>query len=208
MSTTSARDRLIEAALGAIRTQGYEATTVDKLCATAGVTKGAFFHHFKSKEALAHATIGHWNSFTGGVFAAAPYMQIEDPLQRLLAYVDFRIAIMSGRQLPDFTCLLGTIVQENYVSNPALREACEAGISTHAHHVEELVAAAKHAYAPDAGWSSASLAFHTQAVIQGAFILAKAKNGSAIAVESLQHLRRYIELLFAQKKLSTGEQHQ
>jgi TetR/AcrR family transcriptional repressor of nem operon len=37
------------------------------------------------------------------------------------------------------------------------------------------------------------MALYTQAVIQGAFILAKAKDGPAVAVECLTHLRRYLE---------------
>jgi len=45
-------------------------------------------------------------------------------------------------------------------------------------------------------WTAKGLALHTQAVLQGAFILAKAKGGADIAVSSVDHLRRYIELLF------------
>jgi TetR/AcrR family transcriptional repressor of nem operon len=37
---------------------------------------------------------------------------------------------------------------------------------------------------------------HTQAVIQGAFILAKAKGGVEIAADSIDHLHRYVEMLF------------
>jgi len=51
-----------------------------------------------------------------------------------------------------------------------------------------------------APWTAESLALHTQAVLQGAFILAKAKakakGGAAIAAASIDHLHRYIELLF------------
>jgi TetR/AcrR family transcriptional regulator, transcriptional repressor for nem operon len=47
-----------------------------------------------------------------------------------------------------------------------------------------------------AEWTPASLALHTQAVLQGAFILAKAKGGPQVAAESADHLRRYVELLF------------
>jgi TetR/AcrR family transcriptional repressor of nem operon len=36
-------------------------------------------------------------------------------------------------------------------------------------------------------------------VLQGSFILAKAKGGPAVAGECLDHLRRYIEMLFQQK---------
>ncbi len=68
-----ARAKILEAALAVIRAKGYAATTVDDLCAAAGVTKGAFFHHFKSKDDLAVAAADHWSDMTGGLFAAAPY---------------------------------------------------------------------------------------------------------------------------------------
>jgi TetR/AcrR family transcriptional repressor of nem operon len=45
-------------------------------------------------------------------------------------------------------------------------------------------------------WTAKSLALHTQAVLQGAFILAKAKGGAEIAADSIDHLTRYVELLF------------
>ena len=47
-----ARSKLLDAALSVIRTKGYSATSVGELCTVAGVTKGAFFHHFKSKDDL------------------------------------------------------------------------------------------------------------------------------------------------------------
>ncbi|WP_228558472.1 hypothetical protein [Myxococcus sp. AB056] len=46
------------------------------------------------------------------------------------------------------------------------------------------------------GWTAASLARHTQTVIQGTFVLAKAGNDAALVRESLDHLDRYIRLLF------------
>ena len=55
------------------------------------------------------------------------------------------------------------------------------------------------------GFTPASLALHTQAVLQGAFILAKADGGSDLAVESLGHLRRYIELLFGASPATQGK---
>ena len=46
-----ARTKLLEAALPLIHAKGYSATSVDQICAAAGVSKG-FFHHFKSKDVL------------------------------------------------------------------------------------------------------------------------------------------------------------
>jgi TetR/AcrR family transcriptional repressor of nem operon len=191
----SARDKTLAAALRIIRAKGYAATTVDELCAGAGVTKGAFFHHFKSKDELAVAAADHWSETTGGYFATASYHAHADPLDRVLGYIDFRKAILTGA-VPEFTCLVGTMVQEAYQTHPAIRAAVDRSISAHAAKVETDIAEAMNRYRLEADWSAASLALHTQAVLQGAFVLAKAKGGAAVAVDSIDHLRRYVELLF------------
>lgn len=200
MKPSNAKTKLLGAALKLIRTAGYEATAVDDLCSEAGVTKGAFFHHFKSKQDLAVAAAAHWSTVTGALFASAPYHDYEDPLDQLIAYIDFRAQLLEGRSLPEATCLLGTMVQETYDSNPAICDACFSGIAGHAETIAAIIRAAKQRHAPRATWSAESLALHTQAVLQGAFILAKARNDMAIARESILHLRRYVELLFHHAK--------
>jgi TetR/AcrR family transcriptional repressor of nem operon len=190
-----ARQKLLNAALSVIREKGYSATSVDELCSHAGVTKGAFFHHFKSKDALAVAAADHWSETTGVLFETAPYHQHSDPLARVLGYLDFRKALLKG-EIAEFTCLVGTMVQETYGTNPDIREACEASISGHAAKVEADIAEAMKRYRIRAPWTAESLALHTQAVLQGAFIMAKAKGGTTIAAASIDHLYRYIELLF------------
>lgn len=195
---TSAREKLLDAALKVIREKGYAATSVDDLCHAAGVTKGAFFHHFASKEDLAVAAASYWSEVTGAFFRGAPYHAHKDPLDRVLGYIDFRREILQG-DVADFTCLLGTMVQETYESSPRIRQACDASISSHAAVVAEDIAAAKKLYAPDAGWNAQDLGLFTQAVMQGAFILAKARHRPDEAEASILHLRRYIECLFNRK---------
>ncbi len=198
-----ARRKLLDASLSVIREQGYCSTSVDDLCGRAGVTKGAFFHHFKSKDALAVAAAEHWSEMTGAFFETAPYHLHSDPLDRVLGYVDFRKAIVKGG-LAEFTCLVGTMVQETYATSPDIRQACEASICGHAGKLVADIEAAMKRYRIQADWTAESLALHTQAVLQGAFILAKAiggaqdaaKGGAEVAVASVDHLHRYIELLF------------
>jgi TetR/AcrR family transcriptional regulator, transcriptional repressor for nem operon len=195
-STTAipARKRLLDAALHEFRTRGYAATTVDDLCRAAGVSKGAFFHHFASKEALALAAVEHWNAFTGELFAQSSYHALSDPRDRVLAYVDLRGELLCG-ELANYTCLLGTLVQETYDSHPALREACRAGIEGHADTLVRDIAEAKKKYAPKAKWTPESVALYTQTALQGAFVLAKAQGDLAVAADAVAHLHRYIELL-------------
>ena len=196
-----ARTKLLDAALSVIRTRGYSATTVDDLCRAASVTKGAFFHHFASKQELGVAAAEHFSALADDLFAAAPYQSLPDPVERLLAYVDFRKAILIG-ELPEYTCLVGTMVQETYDTYPPIRAACERTISGHAKTLEADIEAAIQARGLDPDWSASSLALYTQAVIQGAFVLAKAKDGPAVALDCLDHLRRYLETLFDGDNLS------
>jgi TetR/AcrR family transcriptional repressor of nem operon len=189
------RTRLLDAAMQVIRAQGYSGTTVDDICSAAGLTKGAFFHHFESKEDLAVAAAAHFSQMAERLFGAAPYRELADPLDRLLGYVDFRTAILAG-PVPEFTCLLGTMVQEAYDTHPAIRRACDTYIGAHAAEVAKDIAAAKALYAPAAEWSAESLGLYTQAVLQGAFVLAKSKGGPEVARDCLAHLRRYLLQLF------------
>ena len=205
-SRPDSKTKFLEAALHVIRAKGYAAATVDDICAAAGLTKGSFFHHFESKEELAVAAAAHFAAMAEGLFSAAAYRQARDPLDRLLGYVDFRAAIMRG-DLPQFTCLLGTMVQETYDTHPAIREACDKHISEHAKTVAVDIAEAKRRHAPHAPWSPESLGLFTQAVIQGAFILAKAKHGPEVAVECLTHLRRYLETQFTPAKPRRRKSH-
>ena len=105
------RSRLLDAAMRLIREKGYSATTVDDICGAAGVTKGAFFHHFKSKEDLGIEATAHFAQMAERLFSGAPYHELADPLDRLLGYIDFRTAILTG-PIAEFTCLFGTMVQE------------------------------------------------------------------------------------------------
>lgn len=190
--TPPARVRLLDAALQVIRAKGYNATTVDDICAAAGVTKGSFFHHFKGKEDLALMATHHWNDVTGALFAGADYHRLPDPRDRVLAYLDLRAELLDG-ELNDYTCLLGTMVQEAYATHPAIRDACRAGIEGHAHTVALDLAEAKALYAPRADWDPEELALYTQAVLQGAFVLAKAQDDAAMAQRSVALLRHHID---------------
>ena len=191
------KTKLLDAALNVIRAKGYAASSVDDICQQAGVTKGSFFHHFKGKDDLAVEAVAHWDQRAEQFFAAADYRQANDPVDRILGYVDFRSAILTG-DLPEYTCLIGTLVQETYATHPEIRAACNKGLSLHIAELVRDIEAAKLRYAPSAQWNAESVGNLIQVVLQGSFILAKSRQGPEVIRESLAHLRSYLEILFNQ----------
>jgi TetR/AcrR family transcriptional regulator, transcriptional repressor for nem operon len=88
----TARDKILDAALRAIVTKGITATTVNDLCADAGVTKGAFFHHFDiaacDASMIGHAAkggtaISKENGIPDVIPAEACYLGWRDSLHKL-----------------------------------------------------------------------------------------------------------------------------
>jgi TetR/AcrR family transcriptional regulator, transcriptional repressor for nem operon len=190
-----ARARLIDAARSLVRHRGFAATSVDDLCAAAGVTKGAFFHHFPSKEALGVALIDDWTEMTGAMFAQHPYNTLPDPLDRVFAYIDLRRALLD-QPVPEFSCVAGTTVQEAYETSTPMREAAERSLRSGSDHVLRHLKEALAAH-PVPGITAESLARQFQVAVQGGIILSKGVNDPAPAREAFDHLERYLRLLFS-----------
>jgi TetR/AcrR family transcriptional repressor of nem operon len=191
---------LLNAAIGLVRKQGWSATSVDQLCAAAAVTKGAFFHHFASKDELGVAAAQHWSEVTGPLFAKADYHQHADPLDRVLGYIDFRAAIAEG-PLEAFTCFAGTTVQEVFATSDPMRAACGASIEGHAAKLAEDFRLAIALHPPRLPVTDQSLAIYTQTVLQGSFVMSKASGDRAPLLEGLAHLKNYLTLLFNKENL-------
>jgi TetR/AcrR family transcriptional repressor of nem operon len=189
-----ARARLLTAGQALVRRKGFAATSVDELCAAAGVTKGAFFHHFPSKEALGVALIDDWTDTTAALFAAHPYNALPDPLDRVFGYLDLRRAILD-QPVADFSCVAGTSVQEAFETSPVMRAAAGRSIASGVAHVLPHLEAALAAH-PVPGVTAEGLARQVQVAVQGGIILAKAAGEAAPAREAIDHLERYLRLLF------------
>lgn len=194
-----ARTKILDASLDLIRSKGLAATSVDDLCHAAGVTKGAFFHHFASKEALAVASAQHWGATTGAFFAAADYHSHPDPVDRILAYLDLRASLI-GDDPAAYSCVAGTMAQEAFATSPAVRDACGTMIDDHVLTLQPDFQAAIDRYAPGSGLSAHGIATFAMVVIQGAFVVSKAADDPQIVLDAIEHVRRYVRRLFTHDK--------
>ena len=187
------RDRLIAAGTDAFRQNGFDATSVDEICSAAGVSKGAFFHHFESKASLAHACLLAWNGMSMKLADKVAQLNIADPVQHLFALLDLFVGVLTDPARQPASCLAGTLVQEVAQSNPLLRDAahtCFVGMAQMlTRHIE---AAAK---ARGVTLDAHSLAQLWNAAIQGGLILFKASQDPEDLRSGLTHIRRYIGVL-------------
>lgn len=191
----NARIKLIDAAHVLVRRKGYAATSVDEICSAAGVSKGAFFHHFASKEALGVAAAAQWTARAAPLFELPPYTKLDDPLDRLLGHIEMRMAMIDG-PAEGFTCFVGTMVQESFASSDALRKASEASITAYCEALSVDIEAAIQRHGIHDGVTAMALAWHVQSVLQGAFVVAKATANPSLARDSVLHLKRYVAMLF------------
>src|SRR5512140_2338189 len=80
------RARVLEAAQALLSSHGYESTTIDDIITAAGVTKGAFYHYFKSKEHLCEVIIEQTHATYQTLVESLP--ATTEPIERLRAMLE------------------------------------------------------------------------------------------------------------------------
>ena len=188
------RAAILDAAMRLFRQKGFAATSVDDLCAAAGVTTGAFFHHFTSKDGLGAAATLHWSDTTAAMFAAADYHAHADPLDRVFAYLDLRRSLL-GAEIWAFSCVAGTLAQETHASHPGIRAAAGQAVRGGMDHVQAHLAEAL-LHHPVPGVDAGTLAQFVQVAVQGGIVMAKALDDPTAAMAAFDHVERYLRLLF------------
>ena len=81
------RERLLQAASREIYRTGFQSASLDAILAAAGVTKGALYYHFDSKEALGYAVVEEVISPDVRGTWVRPLQSVEDPIEALISIV-------------------------------------------------------------------------------------------------------------------------
>lgn len=109
MTEKTTRTRIIEAADQLFYRQGYEQTSFADVAAAVGITRGNFYHHFKSKDEILDAVIGVRLDGTAEMLAR---WEVEGghPEGRLLCFVGMLVA--NRAKIMDHGCPVGTLSTE------------------------------------------------------------------------------------------------
>ncbi len=174
--------------------RGFNATTVDEICAEAGLTKGSFFHHFESKDDIGRAAVKAWGEFGMSAYSEA-WKQPGAPLDEIHRVFD----IMEGltKRTEPCVCLVGMLSQEMSAEHPAFRAACARELDHWTEMMRTRLEAAKRQLKPALDFDPAEIAWFLNSVWQGAILLAKARQSPESIRTNLRLARAYVDSLFA-----------
>jgi TetR/AcrR family transcriptional repressor of nem operon len=189
------REKLVTAAVRLILKQGYHATGVEAICDEAGVTKGAFFHHFEDKDALGLAVIEWWGAMGMREYSKASAEDAGDPLKQLHAMLDIMDGFASRPDEP-CVCAIGMMAQELATTHPAIRERCAIELGVWTQHVAHLLRKAQLRHRPATRFDPKEVAWFLNGLWQGSMLVSKTCASPAILRQNLKLARRFIDGLF------------
>ena len=189
MVKRSAGEKVLETGSTLFRQAGYAATSVEEICEKAGVTKGAFFYHYKSKEALGAACLAEWDRFGAalddGLSKPNASDTSDDPVTDLVFFMDGIIELFAKPGVYQ-SCLAGTIIHEFAQSNPQLKDGVQRCFTGAEGRFQNLLDAVCRVSGEQA--DTASLACLWLATMQGPFTLYKASGNREIGRKNLGHV--------------------
>jgi TetR/AcrR family transcriptional repressor of nem operon len=193
----TARQKVIDAAQQLMTSRGYSATTVDEIVKLAGVAKGSFYHAFQSKEELAIAALEDYEDKGWALVSNGPYVTIEDPVERALAFVQF-IEDKSA-ELWSHGCLLGSVSIEVAHSYPDVIKRIDELFDEFENGMEVILSPALEARGVTSV-TGKDLSIHFLAVIEGSIITAKSHFNQRYLSDGIARFKHYLNLLLAEKQ--------
>jgi len=168
--TAAKHDRIVKEASRLFRERGFEKVTVGEVMKAAGLTHGAFYAHFASKQELEKAAVAY-----GQDVSARRARSYGATKKGRKAYAD-RYLSPRHRDNPGDGCTMAALAQEVARSAPELKAAFERGF-------EEILSA---------GGGERKEAIFQAASLLGGVVLARAVQDPRLSDEILQSVRQKV----------------
>jgi TetR/AcrR family transcriptional repressor of nem operon len=182
-----------------ILARGYVGMTVEHVLDEVGITKGAFFHHFKTKDDLARALLARYAEHDERIYRETRERAeklSDDPLQQVLLFIGLFQEMFDALTEPYPGCLFASYVYELQQFDEDTKALIRSSFTKWRELLKEKFEAVARKYPPRIEVDAASLADAFTVVLEGAFITSKAVDDPKVVPEQLRHFRNYVELLF------------
>jgi TetR/AcrR family transcriptional repressor of nem operon len=193
------RERILDVATVIALDRGFAAASLDEVLGKAGVTKGAFYHHFESKADLGRAILDRYAAADlatlDRVWAQAEGLS-RDPLQQLLVFVGL-FANLDELATDDPGCLYATFVYERQLGVDGAAETIAASVAAWRERFRSKLAEVVVRYPPRIDVDLDALSDLVLTASEGAYIVARATRDPDLVRGQLLQVRAYFELLFS-----------
>jgi TetR/AcrR family transcriptional repressor of nem operon len=199
---SATHDSILDAAQSLILERGFSGMSLDDIVKQVGITKGAFFYHFKSKSDLGKALIQRFAEQDSRIYeesCARAEKLSRDPLQQLLVFIGLFEEMFEGLTEPYPGCLFASYIYELQQFDSATKKMINDSFVRWRKLLKEKIDATVKRYPPRIKVDTASLADAFTVVLEGAFITAKALDEPKAIAKQLHHFKNYIELLFSDR---------
>lgn len=196
------RERILAAAEPMILRQGFAGTSLDELLKTSGLTKGAFFHHFRDKADFARALVERFAQNDLSLFdrwAAEAEAESDDPLEQTISFLKAFERYVEGLAEPPAGCMLAAYTYESLQFDPSIQAFVTKSFRRWSSQYEKKFEAVLARYTPTMPVNARDLAETIMSIIEGGFILSRSYNDPVIMARLARQFRAYIELLFPAK---------
>ncbi|MBV2120383.1 MAG: TetR/AcrR family transcriptional regulator [Candidatus Thiodiazotropha sp. (ex Ctena orbiculata)] len=196
---TITRNKIMDVAQQMVLNVGLTGTSVDKVIDEAGVTKGTFFYHFKTKHDLAAALIERYADQDQHHFhdyMAKAEQLARDPLQQLLIFIGLFIEMTEQLEDPFPGCLYAAYCYQSGAISKDVMGRIEGMMHFWRDQLSHKLEAVNQLYTPQLPVTHTQVADHLLTTFEGAFVLSKVMNEPKLASEQLIQCRNYLELLY------------
>ncbi len=194
-----ARERILDLAERTVLEKGFGATSIDALIAGVGVTKSAFFYHFRDKNALARALIERYldndTAILDGLFARGDELS-DDPLNGFL--IGLKLFAETMARLPEAHpgCLAASFCYQEQLFSHDVRELTRASALRWRARFRARFEAIAAKHPPRIPVDFDALADMAVTVVDGGITMGKLMKDPAILPAQVLNFRNYVRLLF------------
>jgi TetR/AcrR family transcriptional repressor of nem operon len=193
------RDRILTAAEGLVMERGFAGTSLDDILGSTGLTKGAFFHHFRSKADLGRDLL---HRFADTDIAAFKRMSeradalAEDPLQAAIMFIKLFEDELRSLPEPFPGCMLASYVYESAQFEADVRDFIAEVFRRWVRYFEDKFTAVMETRKPKIDVTAKELAETIVSIYEGAFILSRAYRQPDIIIRQSELFRQHLGLVF------------
>ncbi len=195
----STRERILDAAKKLVMSQGFAGTSIDQVLKEAGVTKGAFFHHFKGKADLARELVKRYAVNDLKMFQdfdTQSQALSDDPLEQVIVFLKLFEAYISNSEDPAPGCMYAVYTYESRQFDPDVLDFVSDTVrqwtSIYVRKFQEVF----DTYEPALPVTPRQLAEMIVSVIEGGLVLQRAHGDTGTTRRQSEQFRNYLTLLF------------